>query len=272
MPGSLDGSTVLAVFAHPDDESLTCGGTIARLADAGARVVLLCATRGERGSISDPALVPDGDLGRVRTRELQDAAAVLGVAELVVLDHRDGNLRWQNVSQLHAEIVALLERHRPAAVITFDEDGLYWHLDHIGMHERTYTAVRSLGEAAPPLYYVTMRKGIMREVVEAARAHGAAVPDATLWGITPDAFGAGAEPATFSIDVRPWVARKLAALRCHRTQIGGRNPITWIDDDQARQWLGVEYFRRAPIPGIAGAPLEAIGERVGQERQEGQDG
>ena len=262
MPEAFDGRTILVVFAHPDDESLSCGGTIARLADAGARVVLLCASRGERGSISDPALVPDGDLGRVRTRELEDAAAVLGIADLVVLDHRDGDLRWQNVPELHAEIVALLERHHPAAVITFDGDGLYWHLDHIGMHERTYTAVRSLGETAPPLYYVTMPKGIMREVVDAARARGADVPDANLWGITPDAFGAGAEPATLAVDVRPWVPRKLAALRCHRTQLGGRNPITWIDDDQARRWLGVEYFRRAPIPGIDAAPLEAIGKEI----------
>ena len=63
--GQLAGRTILGVFAHPDDESLACGGTLARAADAGANVVLLCATRGERGSICDPSLVPDGDLGRV---------------------------------------------------------------------------------------------------------------------------------------------------------------------------------------------------------------
>jgi N-acetyl-1-D-myo-inositol-2-amino-2-deoxy-alpha-D-glucopyranoside deacetylase len=262
VPGALDGQTVLAIFAHPDDESLTCGGTLARLTDSGANVVLLCATRGERGSVSDLSLVQDTDLASVRTRELYDAAAVLGITNVVVLDHRDGNLRWEHVTELHAEIVALVEQHRPSAVITFDGDGLYWHLDHIGIHERTFTAVRSFGDAAPALYYVTMAKGIMREVVEAARARGAALPEANVWGIEPEAFGAGAEPATLTIDVRPWVARKLAALRCHRTQMGPRHPIAWIDDDQARRWLGVEYFRRASIPSVDSGVLESIGETV----------
>jgi LmbE family N-acetylglucosaminyl deacetylase len=257
---SVDGRTILVVFAHPDDESLTCGGTIARLADAGAKVILLCASRGERGSISDPALVPDGNLARVRTEELQHAAAILGIADVIIRDHRDGNLRWQDVPELHAEIVALVEKHRPAAVITFAEDGLYWHLDHIGVHERTYTAMLSFGADAPPLYYVTMPKGIMHEVVEAARTNGAPVSDTRVWGIVPDAFGAGAEPATLTIDVRDWVPRKLAALRCHKTQFGPRHPILRISDDQARRWLGVEYFRRASIPGVEASPLEAIGE------------
>jgi LmbE family N-acetylglucosaminyl deacetylase len=122
----------------------------------------VCASRGEAGSICDPSLVPDGDsLGGVRARELRDAAAILGVAEVIVLDHPDGDLRWDHVPELHAEIVLMLERYRPDAVITFAEDGLYWHLDHIGVHERTYTAVLSLGAAAPPLYYVTMPEGIM---------------------------------------------------------------------------------------------------------------
>jgi len=260
VPDAVDAPTVLVVFAHPDDESLTCGGTIARLADAGVKVVLLCASRGERGSISDPSLVADGDLASVRTRELHSAAAILGISDVIVLDHRDGNLRWEDVPELHAEIVALVERHRPSAVITFAEDGLYWHLDHIGVHERTYTALLSFGADAPPLYYVTMPKGIMREVVQAARAHDADLPDTSFWGIVPDAFGAGALPPTLAVDVRDWVPRKLAALRCHRTQFGPRHPILRITDEQARRWLGVEYFRRADIPGVAGSTLESIGE------------
>ena len=260
--GALAGRTILAVFAHPDDESLACGGTLARAADAGARIVVLCATRGERGSICDPSLVPDGDLGRVRARELHDAASVLGVAEVIVLDHPDGELRWADVSLLHDEIFATLQRYRPDAVITFDEDGLYWHLDHIGVHERTLTAVAALGEGAPPLYLVTMPTGVMREVIKAAHAKGGAPPDASFWGIAPDVFGYETEPPTLRVDVRDWVARKLAALRCHRTQMGPHNPFVWIDDAEARQWLGVELFRRAAIETAGEDILERLGERV----------
>jgi len=253
--------TVLAIFAHPDDESLACGGTLARLSDAGARVVLLCASRGEAGSISEPALVPDGDLGRVRTSELREAAAILGIAEVIVLDHPDGDLRWDHVPELHDEIVALVKQYEPDAVITFAEDGLYWHLDHIGVHERTYTAFRSLGDQAPPLYYVTMEKGTMQRVAEAARAKGGAPSDSSFWGIAADAFGDEAAAPTLTVDVRDWAPRKLAALRCHRTQMGRNNPIAWIDDDEARHYLGIEYFRRAPIGGTDQALLEQLGDR-----------
>ena len=259
---SLSGRTVLAVFAHPDDESLACGGTLARLADAGANVVLLCASRGERGSNCDSRLVADGDLGATRSRELLTAAATLGLTDVVIADHPDGDLRWDDVPELHHEIVALIEQREPAAVITFAEDGLYWHLDHIGVHERTYTAVRSFGASAPPLYYVTMPTGIMRALVEAAHAKGGAPPDSSFWGIEPDAFGDAAMPATFTIDVRPWIGKKLASLRCHRTQMGANNPIAWIDEDDARRWLGTEYFRRATIAGRDESPLEELGEAV----------
>jgi N-acetyl-1-D-myo-inositol-2-amino-2-deoxy-alpha-D-glucopyranoside deacetylase len=255
----LRGSTVLAVFAHPDDESLACGGTLARLADAGADVVLLCASRGENGSVSDPALVPDGDLGEVRASELGEAAKVLGLAEVILLDHPDGDLRWAHHHELHVQIVTAIKRWRADAVITFAEDGLYWHLDHIGVHERTYAAVASLGTRAPALYYVTMPQGVMREVVEAAIAKGWAPPDSSFWGIAPDAFGDAAETPTLTVDVREWVPRKLAALRCHRTQMGATNPFARIDQVEARRWLGIEHFRRASI-----SPEDSVLERIGQ--------
>src|SRR5207302_4809331 len=86
------GLTLLAVFAHPDDESYICGGTLARYAAAGVRVVLVCATRGEAGEISDARLASPDTLAAVREAELQAAARVLGLAEVHHLDYRDGVL------------------------------------------------------------------------------------------------------------------------------------------------------------------------------------
>ena len=116
--------------------------------------------------------------------------------------------------------------------------------------------------AAPALYYVTMPHGAMRHVVEAAHAKVGSPPDSSFWGIAPDAFGEAAGPPSFVVDVRAWIPRKLAALRCHQTQMGPHNPIAWINDEEARQWLGVEHFRRAPLESFNGAMLEQFGEPV----------
>ena len=258
---SFAGVTILAVFAHPDDESLAGGGPRARLSDAGARVVLVCASRGDRGSSSGSEVVPDGDLARVRSQELRAAAEALGVADLIILGHPDGSLRWADVPQFHGELMIALRRYRPAAVVTFGEDGLYWHADHIGVHERTVTAVQSLGEEAPPLYCVTMAPGAMQAIARAAHARNAQAPDSGFWGIHPDAFGLSAEPPTVTVDVRPWIDRKMAALRCHRTQMGPRNPLAWIDGDDARRLLGMEHFARMPPWDPAPGRDEAIGGR-----------
>lgn len=252
----LDGHVVLAVFAHPDDESLACGGTLARLASAGARVVVMCASHGERGSNVGP--VRNDALGRERATEMRDAARALGVAEVRLLSHPDGELRWAEVTAFSAEIVLFLRRYRPAAVITFGEDGLYWHPDHIGVHERVLTATRSIGEAAPPLYYVTMPTGVMTEIVDAARARGWTPPVKGFWSITPESFGLLAEPHTMEVDVEGWVDRKLAGVLAHRSQMGEEHPFSNLDPGDARRWLGRECFRRADIDGRPGTILEQL--------------
>jgi LmbE family N-acetylglucosaminyl deacetylase len=239
----MSGRAVLGVFAHPDDESLACGGTFARLADHGAKVVLMCATRGERGGATGPA--KDQALGETRVQELCDAAMTLGVSDVIILNHPDGELRWVDVTAFQAQIVMAIERYAPAAVITFGEDGLYWHADHVAVHERTTAAVTSFGPAAPPLYYVTMPQGAMRRLVDAALASGWAPPDKGFWSLTPDAFGLHAQPPSVVLDVRDWTSRKLAAIRCHRSQIGAGGPFADIDEEDARRWLGIEHFHRA---------------------------
>jgi LmbE family N-acetylglucosaminyl deacetylase len=249
---------VLAVFAHPDDESLACGATLARLSDLGATVILLCASRGELGFVSEPSLVPSGDLGSVRTNELYDAARVLGLHTVLVLDHPDGYLRWAHAARLDIDIAAAIRHFEPDAVITFDEDGLYWHVDHVGIHERTSGVVSSLGDAAPALYYVTMKPGIMCDVAHNAISKHWVPPHAGLWSIEPAAFGAPLRARTFDVDARPWVRRKLAALQCHRSQMGSVNPFSLLNETDACEWLGIECFRRAPIAGRDTRLLEQL--------------
>jgi len=253
---ALTGRTILAVFAHPDDESLACGGTLARLAAEGFRVTVLSATHGERGGPIDTR--KDDALGKARALEICEAAAALNIAEVVIGGYPDGDLRWDHVGEFHAELVTFMRRHQPAAVITFGDDGLYWHMDHIGVHERTTAAVRSLGLEAPPLYYVTMPQGVMTEIVGAARQRGWVPPPRGFWSLEPDAFGIAAQPATITVDVAAWVPHKLAAILCHRSQMVDGHPFAGLCDADARRLLGVEHFHRADIDTAAQPILEQL--------------
>lgn len=246
------GRSLLAVFAHPDDESLACGGLLAWCADLGARVSLVCLTRGEHGGAPDAPVDPA--LGAVRLAELQAAAQTLRLSTVTVLDHEDGMLPWVDADRLKEDIAEAIAQCRPDVVVTFGEDGLYWHPDHIAVHERTTAAVAALGAEAPALYYVTMPPGAMRALVEAssqAEAHVLGIENA-------DAFGAQAAPPTLVVDVGAYAARKLAALQCHRTQVRG-GAIARLDEGDARRLLGIEHYRRADVGSRAEAFIEWLG-------------
>ncbi len=158
-----DSHTLMAVFAHPDDESFGIGGTLARYgAEPGTRVVLVCATRGEAGEISDPGLATPERLGEVREAELGCAAGALGIDDIYFLGYRDSgmagtpeNRHPQALTMADSEegvgkIVAHIRRERPDVVVTFDENGGYGHPDHIAIHHMTKAAFAA---AADPAQY-----------------------------------------------------------------------------------------------------------------------
>ncbi len=241
----LTGRTLLAVFAHPDDESIACGGLLTLCAEQGARVILLCATRGDHGGGTlDPDIT--SALRALRTTELAAAAAVLGIADVQFLDYRDAYLQATNWDLISADIEAVIVRERPDVVVTFGEDGLYWHPDHIVVHHATTDAVERIGPSGPALYYVTMPKGAIRTLVDTLRPRLADGDVPQVLGVTDaDAFGVLAKPPTLVVDVGRVAARKLAALRCHRSQADG--PLLVMRDDEAAALLGIEHFRRAPV-------------------------
>jgi LmbE family N-acetylglucosaminyl deacetylase len=255
------GRSLLAVFAHPDDESLASGGLLAWCAARGATVSLLCASRGGLGQVDDPRRM---EMGVTRARELDDAARVLGVHEVILLDYRNGFLPWVDRETLDADLRAAITRLQPDVVVTFDDDGLYWHPDHIVMHERTTAVVAAMGEEAPALFYVSMPRGRMRGVLSAAiaAAHPDASPPQGVLGIDEvDAFGLFAGAPTLVLEAGEFAATKLAALRCHRSQIAG-DGLDLLPEDEAPRLLGVEHYRRAEVGARAEAFIERLGRRV----------
>ena len=253
-PPDLHGRSLVAVFAHPDDESIACGGLLARCADLGARVSLICATHGEnRSGNCDP------DLYATRPQELEAAARILGIAEVIVYDYPDGFLPWIDADDFQRRLGADLCRLRPDVVITFGQDGLYWHPDHIAVYQMTTAVVSRFGVDAPALYYVTMPPGMMRSVVDAYLANGSGngVTTPILGIANPDAFGVSAEPPTLVMDVSTCAVRKLAALRCHQTQVGG-GALALMPEADAPRLFKLEHFHRARVGSTAPAFIEQI--------------
>ena len=158
----MDKPTLLAVFAHPDDEAFGTGGSLSRYAASGAQVALICATRGEVGEISDPSFATPETLGEVRESELRCAAETMGVQELIFLNYRDSGMAGtpENqdtrafinapAEQVVPQLVSAIRRLRPEVVVTFEPNGGYGHPDHIAIHKHTVAAFHA---AADPAYH-----------------------------------------------------------------------------------------------------------------------
>src|SRR6476661_6076381 len=148
---------LMCVLAHPDDESLGMGGTLAKYAAEGVETYLVTATKGERGrSGSAEPLTPE-EVGRLRHAELCAAARELGVREVSLLGYRDAELDRANPAEAIGRIVAHLRRVKPEVVLTFGPDGAYGHPDHIAISQLTTAAVIAAADpafvapgAAPP--------------------------------------------------------------------------------------------------------------------------
>jgi LmbE family N-acetylglucosaminyl deacetylase len=195
---------VLAFFAHPDDETMLMGGTLALLAKAGARVHYLCATRGEGGEAGEPPLCSIEDLGARREQELVCAVGQLGGRSLTLLDYVDPRVGPENelyaytddLTFLAGQIAATIKQVEARAVITHGANGEYGHPAHKVSHQAARLAVESFGDRLPSLYVVS------------AAFEGHPKPHLA----NPD------HPAHLVLDVSPVLERKIQAALCHRTQ------------------------------------------------------
>lgn len=215
---------LLAIFAHPDDETFRCGGTLALLAHRGVHVQVLTATRGQAGSCGDPPLCTPAQLPAVRERELRCACAALGIQPPILLDYVDGQLADADPEQIVTEILAVADALRPQAILTYGPDGVSGHPDHVAIGRFAAEAFQRT-ETIAALYTLAVPQ-TLATTLGMTQIH--AVPDAVI---------------THTVDgTAAWTA-KMAAVRCHRTQLG-ESPILRATADKQRLFLGTEHFQR----------------------------
>jgi len=238
-------SGILAVLAHPDDESFGMGGTLALYASRGSDVYLLCATGGEAGTVDPRFLQVHKTVAELRESELRCAAARLGLTGVFLLGYRDSGMRGtahNNHPDAHIahpveEVAGRIVRHlrvlRPDAVLTFDPNGVYGHPDHIHVHKATVLACERSGDPTfcpecgvpyhvPALYFQVLPRRLLKLLVRIMSFFGR---DPTRTGrnhnIDLTSVVANEYPTHVRIDIRPAQRAKEAALACHESQGGG---------------------------------------------------
>ena len=214
--------SLLAIFAHPDDESFRPGGTLALLARRGVGVQVLIATRGQAGSRGNPPLCAPEELPAMRENELRCACSALGIQPPLLLDYQDGQLTEADPEGLAAQILQVVKATRPQVMLTFGADGLSGHPDHIAIGQAAAEAFRRAEDVAA-LYTLAVPRSLAESLgMKQIRA----VSD---------------ESIALAVDVSTAWEAKMSAIRCHRTQ-SGESPILNAPEARQRLFLGVEHF------------------------------
>ncbi len=202
---------LLVVMAHPDDESMGCGGLVLRHTRAGIPVSLICATRGEAGWTGKPIGSKKEDLAQIRTGELEAAAAALAIGGIEVWDYPDGSVTKCDQQEITQRIWEQISKLRPKAVVGWGPDGAYGHPDHIALGACTDLAVNSMTEGdRPALYHLAVDQQTADFYREALRLAG---DDHGLHLVVNDHAD-----VVFDLDSDE-VMMKLRAIDCHRSQL-----------------------------------------------------
>jgi len=256
--------TLVCFHAHPDDESISTGGSMARAAAEGHRVVLVVATNGDHGEVPDD-LVPGETLVDRRRAETDRAAEILGIHRVVWLGYADSGMTgWEqngHDASFHrapvdeaAERLAAVLREESADVLTvYDWHGGYGHPDHIKVHHVGHRAAELA--STPVVFEATMNRDHIRRLTTVAREAGFG-DEAD--GMDPDApaddgnpFGTPEAELTHSVDVSAWVMAKRQAIACHRSQIGDAGFFASMPEDAFAMAFGTEWFiRRGGTPPV----------------------
>jgi LmbE family N-acetylglucosaminyl deacetylase len=243
---------MMCILAHPDDETLGLGGVLAKYAAAGIETYLITATRGENGWTGAKEDFPGhSELGEIRTAELEKAAAVLGIKEVIFLDYADGELDQADPEEVISKIVSQIRRLRPQVVITFDSYGVYGHPDHIAISQFATASIVAasdsnfLPESETPhrvskLYYMASTKD---ELVAYESLFGELVMN--IDGSERRAAGWEEWSITTRIDTKDFWPQIWQAISCHQSQLPMYDDLLQLPEEQLSKLWQTQYFYRA---------------------------
>jgi LmbE family N-acetylglucosaminyl deacetylase len=243
---------LLCVFAHPDDETLGAGSTLAKYAAAGVETYLVTATRGERGWQGDPPDDPGPTvLGELRTAELLAAARMLGIRQVEFLNYLDGDLDQADPAEAIGRIVTHIRRIQPQVVVTFGPDGSYGHPDHIAISQFTSAAAVCAADATyvDPEALPAHRLAKLYYMVDSRSEVDTYLPIIGDIAFLVDGVKRGIVAweewaVTTKIDGRDYWRTTLHAAACHASQLVGYPDFASLPEDvQQRLWGLRSYYR-----------------------------
>ncbi len=246
--------TIVSFHAHPDDEAIAVGGTLARAAAAGHRVVLVFATRGELGEPVPGVLAPGEQLPVRRSAECYASAAAIGAKRVEFLGYTDSGMMgepsndapycfWQaEVEHAARTLAVLLDEEEPDVLTIYDDNGAYGHPDHIQVHR---VGVRAGDLSAVPIVAQSTinRDWMLRGAREAGR-------EANI----PTNFGKPEVEITHRVEVVDFIEQKRAAMRAHASQMAPDHFLLALPDPMFALGMGTEFYIVSPLPSPAATP------------------
>jgi LmbE family N-acetylglucosaminyl deacetylase len=248
-------ATLVCFHAHPDDESITTGGTMAAAADAGHRVILVLGTRGEQGEVADGFLDRGESLADRRVVETDASAEVLGVELVEYLGYTDSGMAGvpendapgafcrADLEEAAGRLAAILRREQADVLTVYDPNGGYGHPDHVQVHRGGVRAAELARTRR--VYEATQNRDQIRKMLQAAAASG------DLPGDAPDVdemgLGLPESALTTAVDVRPWIDRKRASMRAHASQIAEQSFFLAMPEERFADVFGTEWYVRRGV-------------------------
>jgi LmbE family N-acetylglucosaminyl deacetylase len=242
---------LMCILAHPDDESLGFGGTLAKYGAEGVETYLVTATRGERGWMGPPKEYPGlEELGRIRESELEQAIQILGIKEQYFLDYIDGELDAADPAAVIPQLVAFLRRIRPDVVATFDPNGAYGHPDHIAICQFSAAAIQQAANPAflcaglephsvSKFYFRTWTRdehaGYMKALGDLRMNIDGTDRSATSWHDWA---------ITTRINTSAYWSTVLEAISCHRSQLPEYQKLISLPDEYHEKLWGCDGYYR----------------------------